>query len=118
MTAMPELVAVLHSFVGLAAVLVGYANYLAPIPGVSGQMEEIGRAAGLTKQRIQQIESRAMAKLRHPARSQQLRDYLVKGIAPELIVAGDVDPDDVRALAERTYGKIPARGEAPKRRRP
>ena len=30
MTSMPELVAILHSFVGLAAVLVGYANYLAP----------------------------------------------------------------------------------------
>ena len=35
-----------------------------------------------------------------------------------LIVAGDVEADEVRALAEQTYGKIPARGETPKRIRP
>ncbi len=35
-----------------------------------------------------------------------------------LIVAGDVEPDAVIALATATYGKIPARGEAPKRFRP
>lgn len=35
-----------------------------------------------------------------------------------LIVAGDVEADDVRTLAAATYGKIPARGEAPKRTRP
>jgi NAD(P) transhydrogenase subunit beta len=36
MTSMPELVAILHSFVGLAAVLVGIANYLAPETGLTG----------------------------------------------------------------------------------
>jgi zinc protease len=41
--------------------------------------------------------------------------------APEnaiLIVAGDVEPDEVRALAEKTFGKIPRQGEAIKRERP
>lgn len=41
MTSMPELVAILHSFVGLAAVLVGIANYLQPESGLSGAEEAI-----------------------------------------------------------------------------
>ena len=41
MTEMPELVAVLHSFVGLAAVLVGIGNYLHPEPGLVGAEETI-----------------------------------------------------------------------------
>ncbi|MEL7511099.1 MAG: NAD(P)(+) transhydrogenase (Re/Si-specific) subunit beta, partial [Cyanobacteria bacterium J06554_3] len=41
MTAMPELVAMLHSFVGLAAVLVGIGNYLQPDPNLIGAEETI-----------------------------------------------------------------------------
>ena len=41
MTSMPELVAILHSFVGLAAVLVGIASYLAPDPSLVGVEETI-----------------------------------------------------------------------------
>ncbi len=37
---------------------------------------EIGDVYGLTRERIRQIESKAMSKLRHPSRSQLLRDYL------------------------------------------
>ena len=39
-------------------------------------LDEIGRVYGVTRERIRQIEARSMAKLRHPARSQKLRDYL------------------------------------------
>jgi zinc protease len=35
-----------------------------------------------------------------------------------LVVAGDIGADEVRALAEKTYGRIPARGARPERRRP
>jgi RNA polymerase primary sigma factor len=39
-------------------------------------LDEIGQVYGVTRERIRQIEARSMAKLRHPARSQTLRDYL------------------------------------------
>jgi len=39
-------------------------------------LEEVGRAFGVTRERIRQIESKTMSKLRHPSRSQVLRDYL------------------------------------------
>jgi RNA polymerase primary sigma factor len=44
-----------------------------------GQMrtlEEVGRQFGVTRERIRQIEAKTLAKLRHPMRSQPLRDYL------------------------------------------
>jgi RNA polymerase primary sigma factor len=39
-------------------------------------LDEIGLVYGVTRERIRQIESKTMAKLRHPSRSQLLRDYL------------------------------------------
>lgn len=39
-------------------------------------LDEIGRRYGVTRERIRQIEAKTMSKLRHPARSQSLRDYL------------------------------------------
>jgi RNA polymerase primary sigma factor len=39
-------------------------------------LEEVGRRFGVTRERVRQIESRTMAKLRHPLRSEKLRDYL------------------------------------------
>jgi RNA polymerase primary sigma factor len=44
-----------------------------------GQMrtlEEVGREFGVTRERIRQIEAKTLAKLRHPIRSQKLRNYL------------------------------------------
>ncbi|MGH2674458.1 MAG: RNA polymerase sigma factor [Actinomycetota bacterium] len=41
-----------------------------------GTLEEVGRIFGVTRERIRQIEAKALCKLRHPSRAQQLRDYL------------------------------------------
>jgi len=39
-------------------------------------LDQIGDTFGVTRERIRQIESKTMAKLHHPSRSQSLRDYL------------------------------------------
>jgi len=41
-------------------------------------LEEVGRVFGVTRERIRQIEAKALRKLKHPARRRQLRDYLVE----------------------------------------
>ena len=40
-------------------------------------LEEVGREFGVTRERIRQIESKTLAKLRHPSRAQMLREYLI-----------------------------------------
>ena len=44
--------------------------------GVQKTLDQIGEEFGVTRERIRQIESKTMSKLRHPSRSQMLRDYL------------------------------------------
>src|SRR6218665_423954 len=44
--------------------------------GLPKTLDQIGDTFGVTRERIRQIESKTMAKLRHPSRSQPLRDYL------------------------------------------
>jgi RNA polymerase primary sigma factor len=44
--------------------------------GIARTLEEVGQEFGVTRERIRQIESKALRKLRHPIRSRKLRDYL------------------------------------------
>ena len=44
--------------------------------GRTRTLEEVGREFSVTRERIRQIEAKALRKLRHPARSQKLKDYL------------------------------------------
>jgi RNA polymerase primary sigma factor len=46
------------------------------IDGHQRTLEEVGQKFGVTRERIRQIESKTLSKLRHPSRSQRLRDYL------------------------------------------
>ena len=44
--------------------------------GVPRTLEEVGQAFGVTRERIRQIESKTLMKLRRPSRAAELRDYL------------------------------------------
>jgi RNA polymerase primary sigma factor len=44
--------------------------------GQARTLEEVGKYFGVTRERVRQIEAKTLAKLRHPQRSQKLRDYL------------------------------------------
>ena len=46
------------------------------VDGEPRTLEEVGRAFGVTRERVRQIEAKSLAKLRHPHLSDQLRDYL------------------------------------------
>ena len=46
------------------------------IDGQAKTLEEVGREFGVTRERIRQIEAKTLAKLRHPQRSQKLKEFL------------------------------------------
>ncbi|UCF66072.1 MAG: sigma-70 family RNA polymerase sigma factor, partial [Acidobacteriota bacterium] len=51
--------------------------------GAEHTLEEVGQSFAVTRERIRQIESKALRKLRQPARSRLLRPFLGRGVGPE-----------------------------------
>ena len=46
------------------------------VDGQAKTLEEVGKEFGVTRERIRQIEAKTLAKLRHPQRSQRLKEFL------------------------------------------
>ena len=46
------------------------------VDGQAKTLEEVGKEFGVTRERIRQIEAKTLAKLRHPQRSQKLKEFL------------------------------------------
>jgi len=69
-----QLESVLHSLSGREKKVIELRFGL--IDGHQRTLEEVGQEFGVTRERIRQIESKTLSKLRHPSRSQKLRDYL------------------------------------------
>ena len=66
-------------------------------------LEELSQVYGVTRERIRQIESKTMSKLRHPSRSQVLRDYL-----EELSQVYGVSRERIRQIEVRAFEKLQA----------
>jgi RNA polymerase primary sigma factor len=86
-------------------------------------LDEIGKVYGVTRERIRQIESKTMSKLRHPSRSQVLRDYL--DLSPPVPVRviqpgppGEASPRAPAALRCPPYPQGPALSAGPASRVP
>ncbi len=69
-----QLESVLHTLAGREKEVIRLRFGL--VDGQPRTLEDVGKKFGVTRERIRQIESKTLSKLRHPSRSQKLRDYL------------------------------------------
>ncbi len=93
--------------------------------GTARTLEEVGQEFGVTRERIRQIEAKALRKLRHPIRSRKLRDYLGLDLThrrPVAIIRNAVAHSSVAQSAEQAAvnrkvgGSSPPRGASQGRR--